>query len=116
MCSKQGHTTDFTDVVGSIEIDNKAVDEAPSGSMVGIKVKARVRDGDKVYRVVDDPESPSRPWYKFSDELLSFESTHIAEPRVGRVLSAEKGSACLQSGRQLIKPKHEIHKFNPSPG
>ena len=49
----KGHTTDFTDVVGSIEIDNKAVDEAPSGSMVGIKVKARVRDGDKVYRVVD---------------------------------------------------------------
>ena len=49
----KGHTTDFTDTVESIEIDNKAVDEAPAGSMVGIKVKERVREGDKVYRVVD---------------------------------------------------------------
>ena len=49
----KGHTTDFTDTVASIEVDNKAVDEAVSGSMVGIKVKERVREGDKVYRVVD---------------------------------------------------------------
>jgi putative protease len=49
----KGHTTDFTDTVASIEIDNKAVEEAPSGSMVGIKVKERVRESDKVYRVVD---------------------------------------------------------------
>ena len=49
----KGHTTDFTDTVASIEIDNKAVEEAPSGSMVGIKVKERVREGDKVYRVTD---------------------------------------------------------------
>ena len=49
----KGHTTDFTDTVASIEIDNKAVDEAPSGSMIGIKVKERVRESDKVYRVVD---------------------------------------------------------------
>ena len=49
----KGHTTDFTDTVASIEVDNKAVDEAVSGSMVGIKVKERVRESDKVYRVVD---------------------------------------------------------------
>ena len=49
----KGHTTDFTETVASIEIDNKAVDEASAGSMVGIKVKERVREGDKVYRVVD---------------------------------------------------------------
>ena len=49
----KGHTTDFMDTVASIEIDNKAVDEAPSGSMIGIKVKERVRETDKVYRVVD---------------------------------------------------------------
>ncbi len=49
----KGHTTDFSDTVASIEIDNKAVDEAPAGSMVGIKVKERVRESDKVYKVVD---------------------------------------------------------------
>ena len=49
----KGHTTDFTDTVASIEVDNKAVDEAVSGSMVGIKVKERVRESDKVYKVVD---------------------------------------------------------------
>ena len=49
----KGHTTDFTDTVVSVQIDNKAVDEAPSGSMVGIKVKERVRESDKVYRIVD---------------------------------------------------------------
>ena len=49
----KGHTTDFTDTVASIEIDNKSVDEAPTGSMIGIKVKDRVREGDKVYKVVD---------------------------------------------------------------
>ena len=49
----KGHTTDFTDTEASVQIDNKAVDEAPSGSMIGIKVKERVRESDKVYRVVD---------------------------------------------------------------
>jgi putative protease len=49
----KGHTTDFTESVGSMEIDNKAVEEAPSGSLVGIKVKERVRENDRVYKVVD---------------------------------------------------------------
>jgi putative protease len=49
----KGHTTDFTESVGSMEIDNNAVEEAPSGSLVGIKVKERVRENDKVYKVVD---------------------------------------------------------------
>jgi putative protease len=49
----KGHTTDFTESVASLEIDNKAVDEASAGSMVGIKVRERVRENDKVYKVVD---------------------------------------------------------------
>jgi len=49
----QGHTTDFTETVASMEIDNKAVEEAPSGSLVGIKVKERVRENDKVYKVLE---------------------------------------------------------------
>jgi len=49
----QGHTTDFTEEVTSMEIDNQRVEEAKVGDLVGIKVKERVRENDKVYRVVD---------------------------------------------------------------
>ena len=49
----QGHTTDFTEEVTSMEIDNQKVEEAKVGDLVGIKVKERVRENDKVYRVVD---------------------------------------------------------------
>ncbi|MBN1103702.1 MAG: hypothetical protein JXL84_09850 [Deltaproteobacteria bacterium] len=48
-----GHTTDFTEQVDSLEIDNKAVEEAQAGALVGIKVKERVRENDKVYKVVE---------------------------------------------------------------
>ena len=48
-----GHTTDFTDVVSSMELDNKPIEEAKVGDLIGIKVKDRVREGDKVYSVVE---------------------------------------------------------------
>jgi translation elongation factor EF-1alpha len=49
----KGHTTDFTEEVASIEIDNKPVDEAKVGDMIGIQVKERVREKDIVYKIVD---------------------------------------------------------------
>lgn len=49
----KGHTTDFTEEVLSMQIDNKSVDEAKVGDLVGIKVKERVRENDKVYKVVE---------------------------------------------------------------
>jgi len=49
----KGHTTDFTEEVASIEIDNQSVDKAKVGDMIGIQVKERVREKDKVYKVVD---------------------------------------------------------------
>ncbi|MFO7737595.1 MAG: EF-Tu/IF-2/RF-3 family GTPase [Desulfatiglandaceae bacterium] len=48
-----GHTTDFTEIVNSLEVDNQPVEEAKVGDLVGIKVKERVRENDKVYKVVD---------------------------------------------------------------
>ena len=48
-----GHTTDFTEVVTSMQIDNKLVEEVKVGDIVGIKVKERVRENDKVYKVVE---------------------------------------------------------------
>jgi translation initiation factor IF-2 len=49
----KGHTTDFTETVESMEIDNKAVDEVKPGDLFGLKVKERVRENDTVYRVVE---------------------------------------------------------------
>ena len=47
----KGHTTDFDQVLDSMQIENEAVENAPKGSMIGIKVKDRVRPGDTVFKV-----------------------------------------------------------------
>ncbi len=49
----KGHTTEFTEDVKSMEIDNQPVDEATVGDVIGIKVEERVREKDIVYKVVD---------------------------------------------------------------
>lgn len=49
----KGHTTDFTEEVAGIEINNQPVEEAKANDLIGIKVKERVRENDKVYKVVE---------------------------------------------------------------
>ena len=49
----KGHTTDFTEEVSSMEIDNQPVEEVKVGDLVGLKVKERVREKDTVYKVVE---------------------------------------------------------------
>ncbi|MFC1884230.1 hypothetical protein ACFL2O_05625 [Thermodesulfobacteriota bacterium] len=49
----KGHTTDFTEQVVSMEVENQAIEEAKVGDLVGLKVKERVRENDKVYKVVE---------------------------------------------------------------
>ena len=49
----KGHTTDFTDKVGSIEIDNQPVEEAKAGDLIGVKVKERVRENDLIYKITE---------------------------------------------------------------
>jgi len=49
----KGITTDFTQVVESMEIEHKKVEEAKIGDSVGIKVKERVRRHDRVYKVTE---------------------------------------------------------------
>ncbi len=49
----KGYTTDFTEEVKSIEMDNQTIDEAKVGDMIGIKVEERVREKDIVFKVVD---------------------------------------------------------------
>lgn len=48
-----GHTTDVTDTITSMQVDNKDVQEAGPGADVGIKIKGRVREHDVVYKVVE---------------------------------------------------------------
>lgn len=45
----QGATTDFNQDLDSMQFDHKPVMKAPKGKEVGIKVKNKVREGDKVY-------------------------------------------------------------------
>ncbi len=48
-----GHTTDLSQTVESMQIENKNVQEAGPGADVGIKVKDRVREHDVVYKVTE---------------------------------------------------------------
>jgi translation elongation factor EF-1alpha len=50
----KGHTTDFQDLVSSMQIDKDAVSKASPGDTIGIKVKERAREGDLVYKVLQD--------------------------------------------------------------
>ena len=49
--SIEGSTTSFEQQIDSMQIDNDPVDKATTGNLIGIKVKDRVRAGDKVYLV-----------------------------------------------------------------
>jgi len=47
----KGHTTDFTQPVDSIQLDNQAITTAVPGHAIGIKVKEHARQHDVVYKV-----------------------------------------------------------------
>jgi putative protease len=48
-----GHTTDVTQTIDSMQIENKNVQEAGPGADLGIKVNGRAREHDVVYKVVE---------------------------------------------------------------
>lgn len=45
----QGATTDFSQEIKSMQYDHKDIQAAKADQEVGIKVKDKVREGDKVY-------------------------------------------------------------------
>ncbi len=47
-----GHTSDFESRVHSMQIEHKSVTEAKKGDSVGIKLSEKVREKDKVYKIV----------------------------------------------------------------
>jgi len=50
----QGVTTNLTQKVESMQIENTPVQRAEMGQSVGIKVAEKVREKDLVYRVIQD--------------------------------------------------------------
>ena len=49
-----GHTTDFKSTVHSMQIEHISITEAKKGDSVGIKVSEKVREKDRVYKIVAD--------------------------------------------------------------
>ena len=47
----KGHTTDFKQPINSMQYFHKPIAHAKAGQEVGIKVKGKTREGDKVYKV-----------------------------------------------------------------
>jgi hypothetical protein len=50
----QGHTTDFTQPVESMEIEHQKVQSVGPGADVALRVNERVRTGDALYKVVEE--------------------------------------------------------------
>jgi len=46
-----GHTTDLTEYIESMEVNNQKVQKAVAGDFIGLKVSDRVRPGDEVFKV-----------------------------------------------------------------
>ncbi len=50
----KGATTDFVQEVKSMQINHKPVKEAKPGDDIGLLVEDRVREGDVVYKIVEE--------------------------------------------------------------
>ena len=46
----KGPTTDFEQVVESMQIEHESIEKAEAGQCVGLKVEQRVREGDIIYK------------------------------------------------------------------
>ena len=46
----KGNKTDFTQVIGSMQIEHAPVEKAKSKDVIGVKMDQEVREGDGVYK------------------------------------------------------------------
>jgi len=49
----QGATTNFEQTVESMQIEHENVETAEAGQSVGLKVEERVREGDRIYKIIE---------------------------------------------------------------
>ena len=50
--SIEGKTTNFQQIVESMEIEHEQIKTAKAGDAIGLKVKEKVREGDFVYKLL----------------------------------------------------------------
>jgi putative protease len=50
----KGHTSDFTQTVDSMQVENESVEIAKPGDDIGLKVKDHAREHDDVFKVTPD--------------------------------------------------------------
>ena len=50
----RGHTTDFKVPIDSMQVDHVSVTQAKKGDSIGLKVSAKIRKHDKVYKVIGE--------------------------------------------------------------
>ena len=48
----EGETSDFEQTVASMQIEHEDIMTAKGGQSIGLKVERRVREGDKIYKIV----------------------------------------------------------------
>lgn len=46
----RGPTTDFTQVIESMQVEHQNIDKAKAGEVIGLKVTGKARQGDLVYK------------------------------------------------------------------
>jgi translation initiation factor IF-2 len=49
----KGHTSDFTQVVGSLQQEHQNIPEVKQGISAGLKVEEPVREGDLIFKVTE---------------------------------------------------------------
>ncbi len=49
----KGHTTDFTEKIDSMQVEHQPVEVANAGDEIGIKVDNVVREGDEVFKLIE---------------------------------------------------------------
>jgi len=49
----KGHTSDFEQVIASMQIEHQNVETAKTGDSIGVKVDERARKGDLVFKVTE---------------------------------------------------------------
>ncbi|MEO0136042.1 MAG: hypothetical protein ABIL40_02690 [candidate division WOR-3 bacterium] len=50
----RGHTTDFQQVVNSMQIEHKPIEKAKKGESIGMKVDSVVHEKDLVYKIIPE--------------------------------------------------------------
>lgn len=47
----KGHTTDFEQVVSSLQVEHQNVTEAKKGDLIGLQLEQPVKEGDEIYLI-----------------------------------------------------------------